>query len=86
MNGPYDDIIGLPHHEPERHPRMPRQERASQFAPFSALPGYGDAIKERGRHMEGTAMLSEASEDEGIADDSRIGFDDILSTEESKRR
>ena len=34
----YDAIIGLPHPEPSsRHPRMPRPERAAQFAPFAAL-------------------------------------------------
>lgn len=42
----YDDIIGLPHPEPSaRHPRMPRADRAAQFAPFAALTGYEDLIE-----------------------------------------
>ncbi len=42
----YDDIIGLPHPEPSaRHPRMPRADRAAQFAPFAALTGYEDIIE-----------------------------------------
>ena len=40
----YDDIIGLPHPTSKRHPRMPRSDRAAQFAPFAALTGYGDVI------------------------------------------
>ena len=45
----YDDIINLPAPTSERHPRMPRIDRAAQFAPFSALSGYEDAIAETAR-------------------------------------
>jgi hypothetical protein len=41
----YDDIINLPHHVSERHPQMTMWNRAAQFAPFSALAGYEDAIR-----------------------------------------
>lgn len=42
----YDDIINLPHPEPSaRHPRMPRLERAAQFAPFAAITGYEDVLE-----------------------------------------
>lgn len=44
MNGPYDDIIGLPHPVSRRHPQMPLSERAGQFAPFAALKGFEDEI------------------------------------------
>ena len=44
--GKYDDIINLPHHVSKRHPRMSLEERSAQFAPFSALTGYAEAIKE----------------------------------------
>ena len=44
--GNYDDIINLPHYEPKHHPRMSMWNRAAQFAPFAALAGYEDAIKE----------------------------------------
>lgn len=42
----YDDIIHLPHHVSKHHPPMSMWNRAAQFAPFAALTGYNDAIKE----------------------------------------
>ena len=47
--GKYDDIINLPHYEPKKHPRMSKEARAAQFAPFAALTGYDDVIKETAR-------------------------------------
>jgi hypothetical protein len=44
MTDYYDDIINLPHHVSKRHPQMSMWNRAAQFAPFSALTGYEDAI------------------------------------------
>ena len=49
MNRKYDEIMGLPHHVSKTRPQMPMSDRASQFAPFAALTGYGAAIKETGR-------------------------------------
>lgn len=46
MTNEYDDIINLPHHVSKRHPQMSMWNRAAQFAPFSALTGYEDAIKD----------------------------------------
>ena len=42
MNKDYSDIIDLPVHEPDpvKHPRMSREARAAQFAPFAALTGF----------------------------------------------
>lgn len=45
----YDDIINLPHPTSEKHPRMDMRDRAAQFAPFAALIGHDDAIKETAR-------------------------------------
>ena len=46
----YDDIIDLPHHEPNiKHPRMSIYKRSAQFAPFAALTGYEDFVEEKGR-------------------------------------
>lgn len=45
----YDDIISLPCPTSERHPRMPRADRAAQFAPYSALVGYESALAEAER-------------------------------------
>ena len=55
----YDDIINLPHHVSERHPHMSVSDRAAQFAPFAALTGYGDVIKETARLTETRPELSE---------------------------
>jgi len=41
----YEDIINLPHHVSEKHPKMSMANRAAQFAPFAALTGYDDAIQ-----------------------------------------
>lgn len=45
----YAKIIDLPHHVSKTRRQMPMSDRAAQFAPFAALTGYGDAIKETGR-------------------------------------
>ena len=57
----YDDIISLPHPEPDpvRHPRMSLLARAAQFAPFAALTGYDDAIGEAGRLTDSRRELEE---------------------------
>lgn len=49
MQGDYDDIINLPHHQSDRRTHMSLCDRAAQFAPFSALTGHDDAIKETAR-------------------------------------
>ena len=45
----YDDIINMPHHVSTKHPRLSMEKRAAQFAPFSALTGYEDEVKETAR-------------------------------------
>ena len=55
----YDDIIHLPHHVSERRARMPIADRAAQFAPFAALTGYGDAIREAQRLTGERIVLDE---------------------------
>ena len=50
--GKYDDIINMPHHVSKKHPQMSMRGRAAQFAPFAALTGYGDAVKETERRHE----------------------------------
>ena len=52
MNDNYDDIINLPHPVSKSHPQMPMKSRAAQFAPFAALTGYGEAIRETVRENE----------------------------------
>jgi len=55
----YDDILRLPHHVSETHPRMPVSDRAAQFAPFAALTGYDAAVKETARLTDRRIELSE---------------------------
>lgn len=38
------DLVGLPHPKKLPRPRMPRQQRAAQFAPFAALVGYEELV------------------------------------------
>lgn len=45
----YADIINLPHHMSQKHPQMSIESRAAQFAPFAALTGFNDAVKETAR-------------------------------------
>ena len=47
--GKYDDIINLPHHVSKKHPQMSIYARSAQFAPFAALTGYEDEVKETER-------------------------------------
>ena len=49
--GNYDDIINLPHHISKKHPRLSMEQRAAQFAPFAALTGYGEQVKEVSRKI-----------------------------------
>lgn len=55
----YDDIINLPHHQSETHPHMSPLDRAAQFAPFAALTGYEDTIKETARLTNERPQLDE---------------------------
>lgn len=48
----YEDIIDIPHHTSSKHPRMTIEARSAQFAPFSALTGYNEAVKETARVTE----------------------------------
>ena len=55
----YDDIINLPHHESKKHPRMSLEARSAQFAPFAALTGYDEAIRETARQTDKRIEINE---------------------------
>lgn len=55
----YDDLIELPHHVSSVHPRMAVQDRAAQFAPFSALTGHEEAVRETARLTRERVELDE---------------------------
>ncbi|MCI8513897.1 MAG: YolD-like family protein [Lachnospiraceae bacterium] len=56
---PYEDIVSLPRPVFDGRPRMPLADRAAQFAPFAALAGYGEAVKEAARFTDRRMELSE---------------------------
>lgn len=60
----YDDIINMPHHTSKVHPRMSVQNRAAQFAPFAALTGYDDELRETIRLTDKKIELEEAAKEE----------------------
>ena len=47
--GKYDSILHLPHHQSDTRPHIPSEARAAQFAPFAALSGMEDAMREAER-------------------------------------
>lgn len=55
----YEDIINLPHHVSKKHPQMSLYARSAQFAPFAALTGYEDAVKETARHTNERIEIDE---------------------------
>lgn len=58
----YDDIIQLPHPTSKTHPRMSCLNRAAQFAPFAALSGHDEAIKETARLVEEKILKNETQD------------------------
>lgn len=59
----YDDIIDIPYKKSTRHPPMSRIERAAQFAPFAALTGHKESIKETERITDKKRILDESQID-----------------------
>lgn len=55
----YNDIIRLPHHVSRNRPQMSFSARAAQFAPFAALTGHDDAIRETARLTDDYTDLDE---------------------------
>ena len=58
-NHRYDDIINFEHHVSKKHPQMSLYARSAQFAPFAALTGYEDAVKETERETEERIEIDE---------------------------
>lgn len=61
MDKNYDDIINLPYHTSETHPRMSMIDRAAQFSPFAALTGYNSVIQETERLTARRIELDESA-------------------------
>ena len=60
MNSKYDDIINIPYHIWAKHRTMSMINRAAQFAPFAALPGYYEAVTETARLTSEKIELDES--------------------------
>ncbi len=59
MNEKYSEIIDLPHRSSKNHEPMTKSDRAAQFAPYSALSGYEDAVEETARLTDERIELDE---------------------------
>ncbi len=57
--GKYDDIINTKYEGVPNRFHMSNRQRAAQFAPFAALSGYGDMIKESTKIKDEKVELSE---------------------------
>jgi hypothetical protein len=63
----YEDILHLPHHVSSRRKIMSIKDRAAQFAPFAAVVGHGNAVKEAARYTHQRKELDET--EKAIIDD-----------------
>ncbi|MCV3445031.1 hypothetical protein L8W39_05090 [Campylobacter lari] len=52
MHEKYEDIINLKYQKSKNFPPIPREKRAAQFAPFSVLNGFQQALKKVQKDME----------------------------------
>ena len=59
MKRDYDDMLDMPHPTSEKHPRMSGIARAAQFAPFAALSGFEELVREEARVTEERTELAE---------------------------
>ena len=54
-----EDIYKIDHYEPRLHSRMSMENRAAQFAPFAALTGFYDEVKEEEKVKYKKKLLSD---------------------------
>lgn len=59
----YADIFNMPHHVSTKRPQMSCIDRAAQFAPFAALTGHDEAIKETARLTDERIELDEGTKE-----------------------
>ncbi|MBQ8891717.1 MAG: hypothetical protein IJ068_02510 [Bacilli bacterium] len=55
----YSDIFDYNYTGPKNHTRMPRENRAMQFASFKALSGYDSKLKETRRIVDSKILLDD---------------------------
>ena len=78
----YDDIIDLPRFVSKNRPHMSDYDRAAQFAPFAALTGYGETIREAARMTE--PFREPGDTEKEILDISDIDFEEESSVDGDK--
>ncbi len=68
MKKEYEEILQHSHYEPKHHPRMSREMRAAQFAPYAALAGHDQAIRKTAQYNElrNRRVIITDTENEGI--------------------
>lgn len=59
MTEKYRKIIDKPRHVSKKRSQMPMDERSAQFAPFAALTGYDEVVKDCARTTERKIELDE---------------------------
>lgn len=55
----YNEIINHERHVSEKHPLLGPDKRAAQFAPFAALTGFDDDVKETARQVDEFTQIDE---------------------------
>lgn len=77
---PYSDIINVRYPFPLKKERQSMSQRAGQFAPFAALTGYGDQVKETERYTDYEVFLDE--DNKSLLDEKlnyiRMHLDEVL--------
>jgi len=59
LNEKYEKILHSPHHTSRTRVRMSESDRAAQFAPYAALSGFEDEVREEARITERRVILDE---------------------------
>ncbi len=59
MRSDYADLIDMPHHVSDSHPRLSMEQRAAQFMPFAALTGFGESIEATAEENVSRILASE---------------------------
>ncbi len=61
MSGKYDMLNRKSRVYTAKHPPIPNAARAAQFAPFAALTGYEDTVRETARRTDSQILLADGA-------------------------
>ena len=64
MVNKYEDMVYMPHYVSLKHPRMSIRNRAAQFAPFAAVTGHEESVREAARFTEEKFKLDDSYKEE----------------------